>query len=173
MSADLLRRLIEAGTPAELVAEVALLVGEVGALERRRKSDRQRQANRRHVTSRDNADVTLRDGQCVTPSLDVSPENPLPNPSPSPPYSPPASRRGTRLAPDFEPPEDWIEWAMKKRGWSRAAAIEESECFCRHWQSKPGRDACKLDWPKTWQNWVVNSRRSNRATIYDPDRITV
>jgi hypothetical protein len=33
MSADLIRRLIEAGTPAELVADVAMMCGEVAALE--------------------------------------------------------------------------------------------------------------------------------------------
>jgi hypothetical protein len=161
MSADLLRRLIEAGTPADLIAEVAMLVGEVGALERRRKSDRERQANRRHVTSRDTTDVTL---QPVTPSLEVSPENPLPKSIPSPPYKPPASqKRGTRLADDFEPPEDWIAWAMNKRSWSREEAVDECECFIRYWQAKPGREACKLDWPKTWQNWAVNSRRQAKA----------
>lgn len=74
-----------------------------------------------------------------------------------------SSKRGTRLADDFEPPEDWIEWAMRKRGWSRTEATDEAECFTRHWQAKPGRDACKLDWPKTWQNWVVNSRRQTPA----------
>lgn len=69
MSADLLRRLIEAGTPAELVAEVAMLAGDAAALERRRAADRARQQSLRdekashdvtlrHVTSRDTADVT-------------------------------------------------------------------------------------------------------------------
>lgn len=58
VSADLLKRLIEAGTPAELIAEVAMLAGEAAALERRRESDRERQAARRHVMSRDTADVT-------------------------------------------------------------------------------------------------------------------
>jgi len=167
MSGDLLRRLIEAGTPAELIAEVAMLAGEVAALEKRRKSDRERQAHRRNVTSRDTADVTLQSGQSVTPALDkVSPQTPQQTkPTPSPPYNPPASqKRGTRLADDFEPPEDWIAWAMKKRGWSRADATDECECFIRYWQAKPGRDACKLDWPKTWQNWVSNSRRAHQST---------
>jgi hypothetical protein len=98
----------------------------------------------------------------VTPSLDTTdPQTPKKTkPNPSPPYSPPASlKRGNRLPDDFEVPEDWIAWAMKKRGWNREEAIDEGECFVRYWQAKPGREACKLDWPKTWQNWVVNSRR--------------
>jgi hypothetical protein len=164
MSAELLKKLIEAGTPAELVAEVAMLVGEVGALERRRKCDRERQYNRRHVTSRDTTDVTL---QPVTPAPNKErPQTPKEiNPTPTPPFNPPASpKRGARLANDFEPPEDWIAWAIKKRGWSRAEAIDECECFIRYWQAKPGREACKLDWPKTWQNWTVNSRRKPTQT---------
>jgi hypothetical protein len=62
-SADLLQRLIEAGTPADLIAEVAMLAGEVSALERRRASDRERQRNYRNehnVTSRYTTDVTDR-----------------------------------------------------------------------------------------------------------------
>ena len=79
------------------------------------------------------------------------------------------TNRGTRLPSDFQPPEDWIDWAMAKRGWSRAEAIDEAECFARYWQAKPGREACKLDWPKTWQNWVVNSRRgSGTGTRAEP-----
>ena len=78
------------------------------------------------------------------------------------PKSKPAQgQRGTRLADDFEMPEDWIAWAVSKRGWTRAEAVEEGECFTRYWQAKSGRDACKRDWPKTWQNWVVNSRRQS------------
>lgn len=175
MSAELLKRLIEAGTPAELVAEVAMLVGEVGALDRRRRSDRERQANlRRNVTSRDTDDVTLQPGQDVTPCLDKEiPHTPKEiKPIPSPPYRPPASqKRGSRLPDDFEPPEDWIAWAMAKRGWGRSEAIDECECFARHWQSKPGREATKLDWAKTWQNWAVNSRRKQGHD--NPERITV
>lgn len=176
LTAAHLDALLESGATAEqIVALVKVdLIDRERAADERRAKDAARQSRKRHAESRgvtrSHADT---DGQDVTPSLEVSPGNPLPNPTPTPPYSPPASRRGTRLAPDFEPPEDWIEWAMKKRGWSRAAAVEESECFTRHWQAKPGRDACKLDWRKTWQNWVVNSRRQNRASAYDPERITV
>lgn len=65
MSADLLRRLIEAGTPAELIAEVAMLAGEVSALEKRRAADRARQQAHRERASRD---ITL----CHVPSRDVT-----------------------------------------------------------------------------------------------------
>jgi len=62
VSADLLARLIAAGTPADLVAEVAreLARAEVAneAIEARRARDRERQERRRHVMSRDTSDVT-------------------------------------------------------------------------------------------------------------------
>ena len=55
---SLIARLIEAGTPADLIEEVAMLLAEQKALEKRRANDRQRQQERRyrasgHVTSRD------------------------------------------------------------------------------------------------------------------------
>lgn len=53
---DLVARLVAAGTPADLVGEVAILVAEAKILEQRRAKDRERQDRRRHVMSRD---VTL------------------------------------------------------------------------------------------------------------------
>lgn len=69
---DLIARLFAAGTPPELVAEVAMelgrLNGERDALDRRRAADAARQQERRdrikangvdsHVTSRDVTDIT-------------------------------------------------------------------------------------------------------------------
>jgi hypothetical protein len=171
--------LLAAGATAEQIVALvkADLAEREAALEEKRTKDRERQ--RRHRESRnvtvchsDNENVTE---ESVTPSPDkVPPHTPLQtNPNPSPPYNPPTSqKRGTRLADDFEPRDDWIDWAMRKRGWSRAEALDECECFIRYWQSKPGREAMKLDWPKTWQNWVVNSRRE-KAKPDDRNRITV
>ncbi len=67
--------------------------------------------------------------------------------------------RAHRLPHDWTPPDDWIEWASDTRRWEPVAAREEAEIFANYWQSKAGKDACKLDWRKTWQNWVRNSRR--------------
>lgn len=33
--------------------------------------------------------------------------------------------------------------------------------FRNHWTSKTGKDATKLDWSRTWQNWVLNARIPN------------
>lgn len=76
------------------------------------------------------------------------------------------TKRATRLPDDFVVPLDWIEWAVAKRGWSGADAKDEAEAFCCYWQARSGKDALKLDWQKTWRNWVINSRRQARP----PDR---
>ncbi len=100
MTTDLLKRLILAGTPAELVAEVAQAlthaVAASTAIDRRRERDAARQQDRRdrlkaeaasrdvtghNVTSRDDADnsVTSRD---AAPSPDKAPQTPKINPTP-------------------------------------------------------------------------------------------
>lgn len=68
-------------------------------------------------------------------------------------------RRASRLPDDFHAPREWLEWAIDKRRWTPADAAEEAEIFCNYWQSRSGSQATKLDWFKTWQNWVRNSRR--------------
>lgn len=175
-AASLVAQLAAAGTPPDLLAAVAeqLFAGQTARqiVDARRRKDRDRKPRKSeevHGNPRKSTESVEIHG---TPAPDKAPpQTPLQiNPTPSPPYSSPASRRGTRLAEDFEPPADWIVWAIKKRGWSREEAIDECECFARYWQAKPGKDATKLDWPKTWQNWVTNSRRANQPTAPPHDR---
>ncbi|WP_288935602.1 hypothetical protein, partial [uncultured Sphingomonas sp.] len=82
MSTDLIARLIEAGTPAALVAEVAMLAARADAagekLEGRRAADRERQTRRRRAVSRD---ITL--DSVTTRDVTVEP-SPAPSPLPSP-----------------------------------------------------------------------------------------
>ena len=69
------------------------------------------------------------------------------------------TRKATRLPDDWEPPNDWLEWAIDLRQWQPADVREEAEIFANYWQAKAGKDACKVDWRKTWQNWCRSSRR--------------
>jgi hypothetical protein len=78
------------------------------------------------------------------------------------------TKRATRLPDDFVVPLDWIEWAIAKRGWSGADARDEAENFRGYWQARAGKEATKLDWEKTWQNWVRNSRRKAGAVATGP-----
>ena len=79
-----------------------------------------------------------------------------------PPVSPPArAGRGTRLPDDWTPPRDWIEWAINEVEASGAklgqgVAVEALQ-FKDYWVSKPGKAATKLDWKRTWHNWIRNT----------------
>lgn len=70
-----------------------------------------------------------------------------------------ASSRGVRLQADFRVPQDWLDWAIADRMWTPADTQAEAEIFCDFWHAKSGAGAAKLDWKKTWQVWVRNSRR--------------
>lgn len=83
----------------------------------------------------------------------------------------PASGRGTRLPADFELPEAWRDWAGGRRAWSAADIAAEAMLFANYWQSKAGRDGAKLDWFKTWQNWVLVSRRADGSAAAAPRQL--
>ncbi len=70
-----------------------------------------------------------------------------------------ASPKGARLSPDFQAPQDWIDFATEERRWTPEDTAAEVDNFRDFWVSKPGADASKLDWKATWRRWVRNSRR--------------
>jgi hypothetical protein len=86
VSAALLARLIEAGTPAELVGEVAMELARAQAIqeqaEKRKTKDRERKRN--SADSTENAEI--QENPC---SLEVSPQTPLPKPINPSPLNPP------------------------------------------------------------------------------------
>lgn len=70
--------------------------------------------------------------------------------------------RGYRLSADWKPTQADINFAVS-HAWSEARIELEATKFRNHWTSKTGRDATKLDWGRTWQNWVLNARTPNGA----------
>ena len=70
-----------------------------------------------------------------------------------------AGQRGTRLPTDWTLPDEWRDWAIEQKRWEPSAVADEAAGFADYWQSLSGARAAKLDWRKTWQNWVRNSRR--------------
>lgn len=65
------------------------------------------------------------------------------------------SGRGTRL------PEGWLP-SETARGWTLAEypgvdARTELIKFTNYWLSKTGRDATKVNWDRTWQNWIITA----------------
>lgn len=64
--------------------------------------------------------------------------------------------RAARLPPDFEMPQAWIGKAMGEQPtWTIDYAMRAARMFKNYWVAKSGKDAAKLDWEKTWENWVL------------------
>ncbi|EHK5438663.1 TPA: helix-turn-helix domain-containing protein [Aeromonas hydrophila] len=74
-----------------------------------------------------------------------------------------APRRGTRLSNDWVLPSEWGRWAMRETGLPRERIILEAATFADYWQALPGAKAVKLDWEKTWRNWVRRAASSFRT----------
>jgi hypothetical protein len=125
VSGDLLKRLADAGTPMDLIMEVAETLADARAaqklLEKRREKDRERKRNPR------NSEVSE---ECAEPedkgSLQVSPHTPLPKPSKSFPPIPPTDFEerkravGACLSRAFPPPlgvsdEQWSAFTGQRR----------------------------------------------------------
>lgn len=67
------------------------------------------------------------------------------------------AKSGGRIPDDFSLTAQTIEWCNQKC----VVASEYMEEFCNYWQSKPGAMAVKLDWQKTFQNWVLQDLKRN------------
>lgn len=66
------------------------------------------------------------------------------------------AKRATRIAPDWKPGEDLIDW-QRGQGIPDAVARAQLPQFVDYWTAKSGKDATKLDWPATWRNWLRKS----------------
>ncbi len=63
-------------------------------------------------------------------------------------------KRGARLREDWEPTTDDICFA-RKRGLEDELLATEALKFRNYWTSLAGRKAVKIDWHRTWQNWIL------------------
>ena len=62
--------------------------------------------------------------------------------------------RGTRLAPTWELPGAWIEWALQQQPtWTAEHVCFVADKFRDHWIGLPGQRGVKADWLATWRNW--------------------
>lgn len=116
---NLLARLIEAGTPADLISEVAMLLAERKVLENRRKNERERKAKSRrdsdecHVTSREG---TGQDGTTEDSPLSRPPNDNNSNPPTHTPVNKPRARKADFVLPSNIPAEAWDGWLeMRKK----------------------------------------------------------
>lgn len=88
------------------------------------------------------------------------------------------ARRGTRLPEDWFLPKAWGEWSLTNFQVSVDQVRAEAERFKNHWLSKAGKEAIKLDWYRTWQNWCASDikawrRRSSMPVLHGGHLIPV
>jgi hypothetical protein len=77
---------------------------------------------------------------------------------------------GTRWPADAIIPDTWIADAARARATHHLRDIDlrlEAERFANYWASKSGGDAAKLDWKKTWINWVLRAEGARDGKTHD------
>jgi hypothetical protein len=146
---------------ATVSAEIPRTKADISA-ERRRAADRERKAAVRRIPQ-NSADIprtemsasTLEVGEVIKKEERVEAGN---GSSADIPQTP--KRIGSRLPADWEPTEADVAFA-REHGRDDETIRVEAIKFRNHWLAKTGRDATKLDWSRTWQNWILNARTSN------------
>ena len=74
--------------------------------------------------------------------------------------------RGSRLPADWSLPSDWREWAIS-RGLSAGMTEIEGERFANYWVAAAGAKGVKMDWKRTWQNWVLDKIQRERPRPHE------
>jgi len=81
------------------------------------------------------------------------------------------SGRASRLAADWQLPEDWQAWALGEQAtWNPSHALRVAEQFRDYWIAVPGAKGRKTDWEATWRNWVRREKpmRAEASTELSP-----
>jgi hypothetical protein len=74
-------------------------------------------------------------------------------------------KRGERLPEGWRPTPEDVAW-QREHGVSDLDARRWLEKFANYWAAKTGKDATKLDWSKTWRNWLLTEQeRQPRRTV--------
>lgn len=71
-----------------------------------------------------------------------------------------ASKRGSRIPETFDVSSEMAEWAR-----SKCPDVDwriQSEKFVNYWKAKPGKDGVKLDWDRTWRNWLITAQEQSK-----------
>jgi hypothetical protein len=98
-------------------------------------------------------------GDCLPAAAPAAPAPPPPAPEPPAPPPPESSKaeRGKRLPKEWKLPQPWGAWALAQ-GYAELDIRTEATKFRNYWVAKSGKDATKLDWEATWQNWMLGSK---------------
>lgn len=158
--APLIARKADHATIMDVV--MAFEAEQIDVLEKRRESDRKRQADKR------SRDITLRhsDRPLTTRVEGSSSKEDITNKEES--VSPAAQpKRASRLPADWTLPEEWLAEAVAA-GMSRQRALSEAERM-KNW-SLSNKNGAKLDWLATWRNWYRDKIDPYQLPAKPPDR---
>jgi len=170
VSADLLQRLIEAGTPIALVAEVAERLAEANAAARilagRRAADRERKRAAVPRIPRNEAEAAEaaeaagigEAGPSPAPAPSFPPD---PQTNPTPTHTPGVTSRARgrwhRLPEDWSPSRPLPPATLAKVDQWPPGALDDELAAMRRWAANAKDEAGrgrKLDWDKAWVNWI-------------------
>lgn len=101
-----------------------------------------------HIENIEENGVTQKDEQNAPLSIGVEKEKKKEKREASP------DKRGSRLPEDWMPDASDAQYAASL-GFPAVAYDREVEKFRNHWHAKPGKDGAKLDWRKTFHNWLL------------------
>lgn len=151
----------------EFLAAKGLTIGEViefAKMGSARSANAERQARYRErqkeASAADNVtrNVTRNATDDNSPALSLPPNDNNSNPpTHTHPETNTRARKGTRLPDDWQPEPLTGKALAMTNAWPSGQIERELAKFRNHWTSKPGKDACKLDWQKTWANWLINA----------------
>lgn len=71
--------------------------------------------------------------------------------------SAPSRNKGTRIADDWQLPDDYRQWAIDD-GLQSDQITNIADRFKDYWISAPGKKGIKADWFATWRNWCRNEQ---------------
>jgi len=74
---------------------------------------------------------------------------------PTIPTVPTKSKRGSRLQEDWQPSSTLLTWTAKE--FPSVDVALETDKFIDYWLSRAGAGAVKIDWDRTYRNWIRNA----------------
>jgi hypothetical protein len=157
--------MLAAGATAEMI--VSVVEADYQAEQEKQAVKRARDAERKR--NQRPSDSVGQTGKTRNPqdSADTTPEIP-PKKKSNPPVSPDTLRvstpkqRGSRLDPDYQPSENLFNKARENFGLSTEVLKFETEGFRDHFLAQSGPRAVKLDWDRTWMNWMREAKRREK-----------
>lgn len=137
LAAQLIARAFQAGVEAAQFRGNSTGIPPDSAAEKRRAYDRLRKRNSTGIPP----DSTGIPKRALVEELDIKK----------------VSRKGSRIPPEWAPSETERKFATE-RGWSGGQIDDAAANFRDYWIAKPGAGGLKLDWSRTWQKWVRDSK---------------